>query len=60
MLCKKQLQESSLPVPVVVAGSTAAINAQPYSHPSMGKKAGNGGSWKAWLNKSFNFKISSH
>ncbi|CAA6675501.1 unnamed protein product [Spirodela intermedia] len=60
VLCKKQLQQLSLPVPMVVAGSTAVINAQQqYSH-SMEKKAGNGGSWKAWLNKSFNFKISSH
>ncbi|MQL68577.1 hypothetical protein Taro_000823, partial [Colocasia esculenta] len=61
VLCKKQLQQVALTVPNrVVAGGSAVLTVQPHSQSAVEKKGGNGGSWKAWLNKSFNFKISSH
>uniref|UniRef100_A0A1D1XT59 Uncharacterized protein At4g22758 n=1 Tax=Anthurium amnicola TaxID=1678845 RepID=A0A1D1XT59_9ARAE len=61
VLCKKQLQQVSLTVPRVVTGATSAVTARQQTQSAMEKKAGGGGgSWKAWLNKSFNFKITSH
>ncbi|XP_078439894.1 uncharacterized protein LOC144710108 isoform X2 [Wolffia australiana] len=59
VLCKKELcQTPSL----ATVSPTTASPAGTMTGNSQRKKAGNGsgGSWKAWLNKSFSFKISSH